>query len=120
MKPAIIIVAVLIVLGGAGAYYLHGVARGAKIVIIMNRLTQASTDLKKHGSFTNDIPEFCEIYTFTDHYTVRGSEYQCVLAAKSPLFRDRGFMAITTSDVLVWIDRQRGATAMSGPDSTGL
>ena len=116
-RSVIIIVAVLILLG---AYYLFGVARGAKIVIIMNRLTQASADLKKHGSFTNDVPQFCDISTFTEHYAVRGSDYQCALAAKSPLFRGRGFMAITTNDVLLWIDKERGATPMSGPDSLGL
>jgi hypothetical protein len=117
MKPIIIIVAILIVLGGVGAYYLYGVARGAKTIIIMSRLTQASADLKKHGTFTNDIPQYCDIYTFTEHYTVGGSDYQCALAAKSPLFRGRGFMAITTNDVLLWIDKERGATPMSGPDA---
>jgi hypothetical protein len=86
----------------------------------MNRLTQASADLKKRGSFTNDIPQFCDISAFTEHYTVRGSDYQCALSAKSPLFRGRGFMAITTNDVLLWIDRERGATPMSGPGSVGL
>ena len=117
MKPTTIILSVLALLGAVGAYYFYGVARGAKIVIIMNRLTQASTDLKKHGTFSNDVPQFCEISAFTEHYAVGGSNYQCALAAKSPLFRGRGFMAITTNDVLLWIHRERGAMPMSGSSS---
>ena len=117
MKPVVIIVAVLILLGGVGAYYMCGVARGAKTMIIMTRLRQASADLKKHGTFTKDIPEFCEIQAFSEHYIVGGVEYQCALAAKSPVFRGRGFMAITTNNVLLWIDRARGITPMSGPEA---
>ncbi len=118
VKPAIIIVrAVVVLLGLAGAYYVRGMARGAKIIIIMNRLVQASGDLRKHGTFTNDVPQFCDIYAHTNQYTVRGKEYHCVLAAKSPLFQKPGFMAVTTNDVLLWVDPMQGATPMTGPDS---
>ena len=117
MKPTIIIVSILVLLGAVGAYYLYGVARGAKTIIIMDRLMQASADLKKNGTFTNDLPQFCEIQTFSEHYTVGGVEYQCSLAAKSPVFQGRGFMAITTNDVLLWIDRERKVTPVSGPDA---
>src|SRR5262245_49422185 len=108
-KPVVIILAVLIFLGLGGAYLLHCVARGAKTIIIMNRLTTASADLKKHGSFTNDVPQYCDIYAHTNHYTFRGKEYYCRLAAKSPLFQKSGFMAVTTNDVLLWIDSEKGA-----------
>jgi hypothetical protein len=116
MKPAIIILSVLILLGVAGAYYLSGIARGAKIIIIMNRLTEASADLKKKGAFTNDISSFCDIHAYAEHHSFGAKEYQCVLAATSPAFRDRGFMAITTNDVLLWIDKERGATPLSGTE----
>jgi hypothetical protein len=118
MKPVIItILAIVVLLGLAGAYYLRGVARGAKTIIVMNRLMQASADLRKNGTFTNDVPQFCDIYAHTNQYTVKGKEYHCVLAAKSPLFQKRGFMAVTTNDVLLWVDPEQGATPMSGPDS---
>src|SRR6267142_3848774 len=114
MKRIVIILLVLIVLGLAGAYYVYySVARGAKFLVIMSSLNQASSDLKKHGAFTNDIPQFCDIYAFNEHYSVGGADYECALAAKSPLFQGRGFMAITTNDVLLWIDKDRGAMQMS-------
>ncbi|SRR5260370_27520349 len=115
MKPIVIILLVLIVLGLAGACYVYyGVARGAKFLIIMSNLNQASSDFKKNGAFTNNIPQFCDIYAFKERYSVGATDYQCVLAAKSPLFRDRGFMVITTNDVLLWIDKDRGPIQMSG------
>jgi len=114
MKPAIIILAVLILLGSVVAYYVSGVARGAKIIIIMNRLIQASEDLRKHGVFTNDIPTFCDIRAYTEQQSVGATDYVCALAATSPLFRGRGFMAITTNDVLLWIDKEHGAVQLSG------
>lgn len=120
MKPVMIIgviLTLLALLGFGGAYYVRGIARSAKTIIVMNRLMQASAELKKNGTFTNDVPEFCQIYPHTNQYTVRGKEYYCVLAAKSPLFQKSGFMAVTTNDVLLWIDPVQGATPMTGPDS---
>jgi hypothetical protein len=117
MRAIIIILAVLLLLGLAGAYYWHGIARGAKTVIIMQRLGQAAADLKNHGSFTNDIQEFCEIYQFTEHYKVSGSDYECVLAAKSPIFRGRGLLAITTNNVIIWIDNNGRVIPATGPHS---
>lgn len=119
-KRAIIILVVLILAAAAGAYHLYRMANGAKFLIIMNRLDQASADLKRRGTFTNDVPEFCDIYKFTEHYTIRGSDYQCTLAAKSSVFRGRGFMAIATNDVILWVDKERGAIPMTGPDSVGF
>ncbi len=120
MKPVIIIgsiLAVVALLGLGGAYYVRGITRGAKTFIVLNRLMQASADLKKNGTFTNDVPHICQIYAHTNQYSVGGKEYHCVLAAKSPVFQKTGFMAITTNDVLLWIDPVQGATAMTGPDS---
>ena len=114
MKQIAVIFAVLVLLGGVGAYYLYGMARGAKIIIVISRLTQASADLKRTGTFTNDVPKFCDIHAYTEHHSVGGTGYQCALAATSPLFRGSGFLAISTNDVLLWIDKERGAVQMSG------
>jgi hypothetical protein len=121
MKKLIIIVAVLLVLGVAAGLYIHqqvrGMAQGAKIIIIMQRLGQFSADLKKQGSFTNDIPQLCDIYPYTNSVIVNGSQQQCTLAAKSPLFGDGGVMAITTQDTVLWIDAAGKATPFNGQDS---
>jgi hypothetical protein len=121
MKTFIIIGAVLLVVVAVAGFWLKrkvsAMAHGAKIIIIMQRLGQFSADRKKQGSFTNDIPHFCDIYPFTDSITLNGTQRSCTLAAKSPLFGDGGIMAITTDDTVVWIDRDGKATAFSGPDS---
>ena len=96
---------------------LRGMAGGAKFIIVMQRLGQFSADLKKQGSFTNDIPHLADIYTFTDTIMLSGVQHRCTLAAKSPMFRDDGVLAITTEDVIVWIDRDGKATPFNAPDS---
>jgi hypothetical protein len=121
MKVAILIIAAILVLAAVGGLYLKrklsAMAEGAKIVIVIQRLGQAATELRKHGAFTNDVPNLCDIYTFTNQITLGGTPHQCVLAAKSPSFQENGFMVITTNDTVVWIDRDGKARALSGPDS---
>lgn len=121
MKALIIIGAVLLVAVAVAGFWLKrkvsGMAHGAKFIIVMQRLGQFSADLKKQGSFTNDIPHLADIYAFTDTITLSGAQHRCTLAAKSPMFGDAGVMAITTDDVIVWIDREGRATPFTGPES---
>jgi hypothetical protein len=117
MKITIIIVAVVLCLGAVAGFYikrtLTGMAQGAKIIIIMQRLGQFSADLKKQGSFTNDIPHLADIYPFTNSYTINGTRCCCTLAARSPLFADRGVMAVTSEGTVLWVDRDGKATSFS-------
>ena len=120
MKILIVIGAVLLVaIVVAGIWLkrkLSGMAQGVKIIIIMQRLVQFSAELKKQGTFTNDIPHLGDIYAFTDSVTFNGKEHRCTLAAKSPLFGDKGIMAITSEDVVIWIDREGKATPFNGAE----
>lgn len=118
-----IIIAVLAVLSllAVGGFFLKrklsGMAQGARIIIVMQRLGQAATELRERGTFTNDVPQLCEIYRFTNDIMLAHAQHRCVLAARSPMFAERGFMAITTNDTLVWIDRDGKATPFNGPDA---
>ena len=121
MKIVIIITAAVLVLVAIAGFYvkrkLSGMAEGAKIIIVMSKLNQAADELRKSGTFTNDVPNLCEIYRFTNAITLGQTQQQCVLAAKSPSFEEGGFMAITTNDTLVWIDRDGKAKAFNGPEA---
>ena len=121
MKIIIIVVAAILVLIAVAGICLKRklsiMARGAKAIIVMQRLGQAAADLRKSGTFTNDIPNLCEIYQFTNSIAIGQTQYQCVLAAKSPVFAEGGFVAITTNDALIWIDRDGKATPLNGPEA---
>ena len=121
MKITIITVAAVLVLVAVAGFYikheLSGMEEGAKIIIIMSQLGQAADELRKSGTFTNDVPNLCDIYRFTNSITLGQAQQQCVLAVKSPSFGEDGFMAITTNDTLVWIDRDGKATPFDGQDS---
>ncbi len=121
MKMLIVIVTALVLLLAVGWFFLkrwlRGMAGGAKIIIIMQRLHQFSADIKKQGTFTNDIPHLADIYAFTDTVTFNGAQHRCSLAAKSPSFGDGGVLAITTEDVVLWIARDGSVTPFDGADS---
>src|SRR5512145_1180736 len=99
MKTFVIIGAILLVGVVVAGFWLKrkvsGMAQGAKFIIVMQRLGQFSADLKKQGSYTNDITHLADIYAFTDTITLSGVQHRCTLAAKSPMFGDAGVMAIT-------------------------
>jgi hypothetical protein len=59
----------------------------------------------------------CVTSTHTREVSLGGTEHRCTLAAKSPLFGDRGIMAITSDDSVLWIDHEGNATPFNGPDS---
>ncbi|HEY3761591.1 MAG TPA: hypothetical protein VGN23_07580 [Verrucomicrobiae bacterium] len=121
MKITIIIVlAVLVLLAAAGFYIkrqLNGMTEDVKFIAIMSNLNQAADDLRKSGTFTNGVPNLCDIYQFTNNITIGQTQQQCVLAAKSPSFEDGGFMAVTTNDTLVWIDQSGKASALNGAEA---
>ncbi|HXI69691.1 MAG TPA: hypothetical protein VNN22_04965 [Verrucomicrobiae bacterium] len=121
MKITVIIIAAVLVLIAIAGFYikreLSGMEEGAKIIIIMSQLGQAADELRRSGTFTNEVPNLCDIYRFTNSITLGQMQQQCVLAAKSPSFEKDGFMAITTKDTLVWIDRSGKAISFNSPDA---
>jgi hypothetical protein len=72
---------------------------------VLRRLIRAHADLQERGSFKNDEPALCDIYAYTQRYAAAGRDYRCELAAQSRWFRGRGFAAITTDGVLLWVDK---------------
>jgi len=77
-----------------------------------NALGIAATELEQNGKFTNDSPQYCRIYEFTNRFNVSGSMLQCTLAADSWDYREHSnLLAITTSRVFLFIDK-RGVIRM--------
>lgn len=92
----------------------------SRFIIAMNALRQASAELQKGGTFTNQFQND-RVYPYTNRFIVGATVYQCVLAVESVdlHLRNRGLLAITTNDVLVWIDRERGVMPLgTGPALT--
>jgi hypothetical protein len=50
----------------------------------------------------------------TDRFDVGGTVYQCEFAVESAdlYVRNRGFLAITTNAVIVWVDRKQDVTPL--------
>jgi hypothetical protein len=68
-------------------------------------LTLASFYLAQDGILTNCSPNVCHLFPFTNHYSIYGTDYQCVVAADSWDYRGRSnLLAITTNGVYLFID----------------
>ncbi len=86
----------------------------------MNELRQAKAELQKHGVFTNRF-QGDTVYPYTNRFMIGATVHQCGLAVESVdlHLRKRGILAITTNDVLVWVDRERGVMPLgTGPAFT--
>jgi hypothetical protein len=95
-------------------------SRRARFVLAMNELRLANAELQKQGAFTNRF-QGDTVYPYTNRFIIDATVYQCGLAVESVdlYLRGRGLLAITTNDVLVWVDRERGAMPLgSGPAFT--
>ncbi|MGA9778025.1 MAG: hypothetical protein ACLPRE_07570 [Limisphaerales bacterium] len=68
-------------------------------------LQVARVYLAQDGILTNWSPNVCHLFQFTNHYTISGTDYQCVVAADSWDYRARSnLLAITTNGVYLFID----------------
>jgi hypothetical protein len=113
MKKRAIVAVVLVVLGTLFVGFFYSVARGghrARFIIAMNELREANAELQKYGIFTNQF-RYEPVYPYTNRFDIDGRVYQCGLAVESVdlYLRKRGFLAITTNDVFVWVDKKSGA-----------
>jgi hypothetical protein len=58
----------------------------------------AALQLKQDGRFTNSYPNICHLFVYTNHYSISGMDYQCVVAADSWDYRSRSnLLAFTTN-----------------------
>jgi hypothetical protein len=89
----------------------------ARFILAMDELRRANAALHQQGAFTNTI-QGDRVYPYTNRFTREATVYQCGLALESVdlYLRERGLLAITTNDVLLWIDRERGVMPLAnGP-----
>lgn len=120
MKKHIIVSVVLasLVVVSYGLLFVTGKgSHRARFVLAMNELRQANADLHRHGAFTNRL-QGDTVYAYTNRFTIDGTVYQCGLAVESVdlYLRKRGVLAITTNNVVVWVDRELGVVPLgSGP-----
>jgi hypothetical protein len=113
MRKFVVVAVVLIMLVALFSAFFHFVARGshrARFIIAMNELREAHAELQKYGAFTNRLRDDT-VYPFTNRFEIEGTVYQCEFAAieSADLYvRHRGFLKITTNEVFVWVDKERG------------
>jgi hypothetical protein len=81
-------------------------------------LKNADIEFRKFGAFTNYPPtsKYVRVYSYTNHFTVDGADYQCELAADCERLTNRGFLTITTNQIFVWVDTQGSLTPLIQPD----
>jgi hypothetical protein len=106
------VIVILVVVAAAVAFLAYRYDQSVRRAIAINAMDVLHSDyaeLREHGSFTiRSGPSAERVYSFTNSYVIGGTNYQCVLAAEVPRFIDRGFFAITTNEVFIWIDRVHG------------
>jgi len=89
----------------ANKYYEARTNRRAQFIEIRAWLKEAHFN---HEGYTNDFLGLTVVYPYTNRFTIDDTNYQCEFAARSELFRGRGFLAVTTNVVYVWIDEKGG------------
>lgn len=92
-------------------FYESPVDRRAWLTLSKVALTTADTDLHKSGGFTNRYQKIT-VTPYTNRFTVGGIDYQCELAAQCKRLNGRGFLAITTNRIFVWIDTKQSPTPL--------
>ncbi|HOW65688.1 MAG TPA: hypothetical protein P5186_10735 [Candidatus Paceibacterota bacterium] len=75
----------------------------------MNELREANAELQNHGVFTHQF-QGDTVYPYTNRFIIDGIVYQCEFGVESVdlYLRKRGILAITTNDIFVWVDKERG------------
>jgi len=89
------------------AYSYGNAYRRVRFIDTMNSLKEAHIEAEQYGAFTNYFKNI-NIYSYTNSYVIKGTNYQCEFAAERAEFGNQGFLAITTNQVFVWIDKKRG------------
>ena len=109
---------ILLVVASAGAFLAYRYDQGMRRVIAIKAMDALHSDyveLRERGSFTaRNGPSAERVYSFTNSYDIGGTNYQCVLAAEVPRFIDKGFFAITTNKIFIWVDRLHGPLPLLG------
>jgi hypothetical protein len=92
------------------------VDRRAWLTTTKASLKDADAELHKLGVSTNhpSASEYVRVFPFTNRFSIDGMDYQCELAAKCERLTNRGFLAITTNQIFVWIDTKGRQTLLAG------
>jgi hypothetical protein len=93
-------------------YYEARTNRRAQFIEVLAWLKEAHFD---HEGYTNDFIGLTEVYPYTNRFTIDGTDYLCEFAARSELFRGRGFLAVTTNAAYVWIGDKGGVIPLGPP-----
>jgi hypothetical protein len=111
---ALTVLAVMVALLGLFLYAARTGSHRARFSIAMTALREANAQLQKNGAFTNQRPHDDKVYPFTNRFIIDGTVYQCRLAVESVdlYLRDRGLLTITTNDIILWVDKERGAVPL--------
>jgi hypothetical protein len=80
--------------------------RRAKFVQAVNDLREADMDLQREGTFTNHF-RHTHITALSNGLALSGTNYHCEFIAVNEDFRDFGVLAITTNQIVIWIDKKQ-------------
>jgi len=53
---------------------------------------------------------------YTNRFTIDCADYQCELAAECERLTNRGFLAITTNQIFVWVSAKGCVMALTNPE----
>jgi len=88
--------------------YLYAVSlRYAGIIMARNSLKQAKKDYDEHGYVTNYGASSHQVWLSSNIVMIGGTQYQCFFTARDERFYDEGVLAMTTNQVLIWLDARR-------------
>ena len=88
--------------------YLYGVSlRNAGIIVARNGLKQAKKDYEEHGYVTNYGSSGYQVWLSSNIVTIGGTQYQCFITVREARFGDEGVLAMTTNEVLIWLDTKQ-------------
>ncbi len=99
----IIIVAGLVALAVSFNYGYGRSLRRAGIMEGTGILKQAQKDYAEHGYVTNYHSSY-RVALVTNVVTIGGTQYQCFAAVRGGKFYDEGSLAMTTNQILIWLD----------------
>jgi len=107
LKVALIIIVTGLVALAVSYNYGYGKSlRRAAIMEGTGILRQAQKDCTEHGYVTNYHSSY-RVELITNVVTIGGTQYQCFAAVRGGKFYDEGLLAMTTNQILIWLDATR-------------
>lgn len=107
MKGAVIILAIAVIAFFTLSYLEHESLWHAGVSYSRLELRRALKDIQETGGL-RDYGNPDRPFIFTNSVTIGGTNYQCAVAYEDHKFYGAGFLAATTNNVFIYLDKKRG------------